>query len=74
LKQPAPTLHDLPSYSPDFNPIEQSLAKLKAHLRKAKERSIPVLYDEVGQALKTFQPHGFHNYFRKAGYAPTWDS
>jgi transposase len=25
----------LPSYSPDFNPIEQAFSKLKAHLRKA---------------------------------------
>jgi transposase len=31
----------LPPYSPDLNPIEQSFAKLKAHLRKAGERSVP---------------------------------
>jgi hypothetical protein len=30
----------LPPYSPDFNPIEQLFAKLKALLRKAAERSI----------------------------------
>jgi transposase len=28
----------LPPYSPDFNPIEQLFAKLKALLRKAAER------------------------------------
>jgi hypothetical protein len=39
---------------PDFNPIEQSFAKLKG-----------ALYDRIGQALKAFQPHD-HNYFRKA--------
>ena len=27
-------------YSPDFNPIEQAFSKLKAHLRKAAERTI----------------------------------
>lgn len=64
------TLLYLPPYSPDFNPIEQSFAKLKAHLRKAKERTVPALYDRIGQALETFQPNEFPNYFRKSGYAP----
>src|SRR5437660_489691 len=30
-------LRYLPAYSPDLNPIEQVIAKLKAHLRKAQE-------------------------------------
>lgn len=29
----------LPPYSPDFNPIEQTFSKLKAHLRKAAKRT-----------------------------------
>jgi transposase len=33
----------LPPYSPDLNPIEQALAKLKAMLRKAAARSIETL-------------------------------
>jgi transposase len=33
----------LPPYSPDFNPIENALAKLKALLRKAAARSIAEL-------------------------------
>jgi transposase len=36
-------LRYLPKYSPDLNPIEQAFSKLlKAHLRKAAERTIPV--------------------------------
>lgn len=65
------TLRYLPPYSPDLNPIEQSFAKLKAHLRKSKERTIPALYDCIARGLETFQPTEFPNYFRKAGYAPT---
>jgi len=65
------TLRYLPPYSPDFNPIEQSFAKLKAHLRKAKERTVPALYDRIGKALDSFEPAEFRNYFRKSGYAPT---
>jgi hypothetical protein len=30
----------LPSYSPDLNPIEQAFSKVKAHLRRAAERTI----------------------------------
>ena len=61
----------LPPYSPDLNPIEQTFAKLETHLRKAKERTIPALYDRIGQALETFQADEFPNYFRKSGYDPT---
>jgi len=64
------TLRYLPPYSPDLNPIEQSFAKMKAHLRQAKERTIPALYDRIGRALETFEPREFPNYFRNAGYAP----
>jgi transposase len=39
-------LRFLSPYSPDLNPIEQALAKLKAHLRKTQERSI----DDSGDA------------------------
>jgi transposase len=61
----------LPPYSPDLNPIELSFAKLKAHLRKAKERTLPALYNRIGLALDTFQANKFRNYFRKSGYAST---
>jgi transposase len=46
------TLRYLPPYSPDLNPIEQSFAKLKAHLRQAKKRTIPALYDRIARALE----------------------
>lgn len=62
------TLRLLPPYSPDLNPIEQSFAKLKAHLRKAGERSIPALWDRIGTVLHTFTPAECNNYFTHAGY------
>ena len=36
----------MPPYSPDFNPIEQLFAKLKAALRKAAERSVESLWKQ----------------------------
>ena len=62
-------LRYLPPYSPDLNPIEQSFAKLKAHLRKAKERTIPDLYDRIGTILDRFTQDECQNYFSDAGYA-----
>ena len=61
----------LDGFTAPFDPIELSFAKLKANLRKAKERSIPALYDRIGLALDTFHASEFRNYFRKSGYAPT---
>ena len=64
-------LRYLPPYSPDLNPIEQSFAKLKAHLRKARERTIPDLYDRIGKLLELFAKPECRNYFANSGYAST---
>jgi transposase len=61
-------LRFLPPYSPDFNPIEQVFAKLKALLRKAAERSIPDLWNRIGVLLDHFQPDECRNYINHAGY------
>jgi transposase len=59
----------LPAYSPDFNPIEQLFAKLKALLRKAAERSVDGLWNRIASLLDAFTPDECANYFRNAGYA-----
>jgi len=65
------TLRYLPKYSPDLNPIEQAFSKLKAHLRKAGERTIPHLCRRIGALMATFSPQECTNFFRHAGYAST---
>ena len=45
-------LRYLPSYSPDFNPIEQFFAKLKALLRKAAARTIEALSGRADRARR----------------------
>ncbi len=62
-------LRYLPPYSPDLNPIEQAFSKLKAHLRKHKERSVESLWARIGKLLHSFTPTECQNFFRKAGYA-----
>ena len=58
----------LPPYSPDFNPIENAFAKLKANLRKAAERTVNGLWDAVGRIVDTYTPAESTNYFVAAGY------
>lgn len=59
----------LPPYSPDLNPIEQLFAKLKALLRAAAERSIPALWDRIGEILNSIASAECTSYLRHAGYA-----
>jgi transposase len=58
----------LPPYSPDFNPIEQAFSKLKAHLRKAAERTIHGLRNAIGRILDLYSPQECANYFANSGY------
>lgn len=58
----------LPPYSPDFNPIEQVFAKLKALLRQCGERTVDALWYRIGALLERFSPVECRNYFRHCGY------
>jgi transposase len=60
----------LPPYSPDFNPIEQVFAKLKAHLRKTAARTVDDLWVAITAILKTFTASECQNYFVNSGYDP----
>ena len=61
-------LRFLPPYSPDFNPIEQAFAKLKAFLRAARPRSFDQVVDLVAIALELFSPAECLNFVRHCGY------
>jgi transposase len=61
----------LPPYSPDFNPIENAFAKLKALLRKAAQRNLEGLWTAIGQFIPCFAPEECENYFAAAGYDAT---
>ncbi len=58
----------LPPYSPDFNPIEQAFAKLKAFLRAARPRSFDHVCDLIAAAIGLFTPDECINYVRHCGY------
>lgn len=58
----------LPAYSPDLNPIEQVIAKLKHLLRRAAERTKEAVWQRIGSLLDQFTPQECENYIRNAGY------
>ena len=58
----------LPPFSPDFNPIENAFAKLKAHVRKSAARTLDALERAAANALRQFKPDECANFFAHAGY------
>jgi len=71
IERAGATLLYLPPYSPDFNPIENAFAKLKALLRKAGERTFEGLWTAIGRLLDAFTPSECANYLAAAGYDAT---
>ncbi len=58
----------LPTYSPDFNPIEPALSKLKQLLRRAEARSLDAVMTATSDAYSRITAADAHAYYRAAGY------
>jgi transposase len=61
----------LKPYSPDFNPIEQVFAKLKALSQKVRARTLEATWRGIGALLHRFPAAECADYFANAGYAST---
>ena len=59
----------LPPYSPDFNPIEMAISKMKALLKREARKTFDGLMDAVGLATQSVTPENAANYIRHCGYA-----
>ena len=68
IEQAGARVRFLPPYSPDFNPIEQAFAKLKAFLRTHRPRTFDQVCDLMRTALALFLPHECANYVKHCGY------
>jgi len=58
----------LPTYSPDFNPIEQAFAKLKGLLRKAEARTVDAILTATQRHYPDITPADTRGFYREAGY------
>ena len=61
----------LPSYSPDYNPIEEAFAKIKNLLREAAARTKEALVEAIGVALGAVTAADARGFFEHAGYRST---
>ena len=61
----------LPPYSPDYNPIEMAISKMKTLVRKRARRNIDTLYDAIGEATLSITPQDARNFIQHCKYATT---
>jgi transposase len=58
----------LPSYSPDFNPIEEAFSKLKSSLRRAKARTREALESAIAAGLQRITAQDARGWFTHCGF------
>jgi transposase len=58
----------LPSYSPDFNPIEHAFSQIKAYLRRVGARTQEALEAAIAVAIDRVSAADASGYFRHCGY------
>jgi len=61
----------LPPYSPDFNPIEMAISKIKSILRKLARRTVDALVNAIGEAIDAITTADAIGFIRHCGYAAT---
>jgi len=61
----------LPSYSPDFNPIEEAFSKMKGFLRRVEARSREALLEAIGAAIWAVSDRDARGFFEDCGYRTT---
>lgn len=58
----------LPTYSPDFNPIEKAFSALKSHLRKLAQRTFETLVEAIGNIQNAVPTQMCRNLFEACLY------
>ena len=68
-----PALWLLPSYSPDLNPIVEAFFKVKYLIRKAKARTLEVLFALTARVLEAVSEEDVRGFFDDCGYDASRD-
>jgi len=61
----------LPPYSPDYNPIEMAINKMKSLLRKLGKRTVSDLLEAIGHATQAINVQDATNFIKHCGYCAT---
>ena len=59
----------VPPYSPDFDPIEEPFAKIKALVRKAEARTREALVEAIGKGISMVTAEDSRAFFDHCGYS-----
>jgi hypothetical protein len=59
----------LPPYSPDYNPIEMAISKMKGVLRTLARRDVPSLYKGLATAVRSITPADARHFIKHCKYA-----
>ena len=62
------TVIHLPAYSPDLNPIEEGISKIKETLRSLKARTKRKLYNALKKAIAMVTADDIRGWFEHCGY------
>lgn len=71
IEEAAARVEPLPAYSPDLDPIEECISKVKACLRRIGAETLPKLQRALKQAIATITLQDIRGWFRHCGYAVT---
>lgn len=58
----------LPPYSPDLNPIENAISKIKAALKHLAARTVQILGEAIRRAVQSITAADAQGFFRHCGY------
>lgn len=58
----------IPAYSPDFNPLEECISKIKEALRSLKARTQRKLFNALAKAIATVTESDIRGWFEHCGY------
>jgi transposase len=72
IEQTGCRLLRLPPYSPDLNPIEMAISKVKAYLRSLECRTVNGLLDGITLALSSVSVLDAQHFIEHCGYATEW--
>lgn len=61
-------IEELPSHSPDFDPVEECISKIKADLRSSQARTERGLERALKRAIERVTPEDIRGWFKHCGY------
>jgi hypothetical protein len=66
-------VEELPAYSPDFDPLEECISKIKGDLRSSRARTELGLLQALQRAIEKVTPKDIRGWFRHCGYTHLLD-